>query len=206
MWKRSFTFLVVCLLVLCSLSAHPGWLYGKKAESPATETQTTEAPEPTCLMPVEPVALDPASMPDETQPLEEQTEPGEALRALLIESNLDEAVLEAVFSYLDMVDAGIQTMTEAYEAEVASHEESEARYNNLVDNGVKLPKTELEAFVAPSVMYSLHDQTFGAGVDLGLTYGRYGMTIGVVKPSIPTLGSLKDPGDLMVSAGFVFKF
>lgn len=205
MWKRSFTFLVALALVLSSLSAHPGWLYGKKAADPTPVT--VEAPttlEPTDL--TTPEAHEPASIPEETPLSVEPKEPGEALRLLLTESNLDEAVLEAVFSYLDMVDAGIETMTEAYEAEVASHEETEARYNNLVENGVKLPKKALEIFASPYGLYDIKTGTFGVGVTGGVSYGRYGLTLGVVKPSVPTLGSLKNLDEYLVTAGFVFKF
>lgn len=202
MWKRSFIFLLVLAVVLCSLSAHPAWLYGKAKANETTVPAVTAEP----LTPAGQEALETASTLEETQSSEEPVEPVTALRNYLTESGLEEAVLEAVYSYLDMIEAGVETMTEAYEAEVAHGKEVEGKYNALVDDGVVLKK-KFEVILNPYVTAGLQeDNKLGLGLNAGVTFGHYGVSVGVAKPAFYSLETIKNPNDIMVSAGFVVKF
>lgn len=201
MWKRLFICLVVCLLALSSLSAYPAWVYGGKkaslevpqtpSEVPSEETQQ-EAPEQPLMQ-------------EESLPKEVCLDSLEQLKSYLTESEIEEALVEAICDYIDQIQLGIDVMADAYEQEVAEHEKTEKAYNDLVASGVVIPQ-RFSVTVSPYATYAPFEQEWGIGASVGINWKKVGAVLGVIKPSVKSLEDFKNPNDLMVSAGFSFTF
>ncbi len=221
MWKRSFTFLVVLVLVASSLWCYPSWVYGKPktaeveaaAETPDPEAQAAQGPssEPSSeTAAAETVTTQPASDTPQEAPVPVSTQESESLSATLKEqgtelvgslkdSRVKTAAVTQVSDYIDNAVFGVEVMEIAYNAEVAAHEDTEREYNKLA---AKKFEKNFYTTINPYAAFSIKDQRWGIGLNTIYSFKRIGVTLGVYKPTV----DFKTWDDLTVTAGLAFTF
>lgn len=203
MWKKSFIFLVVCLLVASSLYCYPSWVYGKK-EKPTT-TVTVEIPtaptETEETLPTPALAEEGQETPENSlnsdEPLRNETlrEQGEQLKNSLKEAKASTEIIEQVSDYIENTNLGVDVMTEAYNLEVENHAETEKE--------LKRVRNAFHFTVNPYISF---DKTFsqlkGYGLNLIVAKKGLGISIGAYKQSF----SFDKWEDTLITTGLSFTF
>ncbi len=214
MWKKLSIFLVVFLLVASSLWCYPSWVYGKKTEEAVTVPAVEEQAQESTAVELEPTATEtePVVEPStELEALENSStvaseslsatlkEQGESLTNSLTESRVKAAAVTQVSEYIDNAVAGVEVMEQAYNQEVATHKDTEERYNQLANRRFE---KDFYVTVNPYVTFTPLSYGWGFGLNTIYSYKGYGLSLGVYKPSI----DIQDWTDVTVSAGFAFTF
>jgi len=202
MWKKSFIFLVVCLLAASSLYCYPSWVYGKKETLQKVEIPVETKEEiPTVAMEEEPAPAEEQETPesslnsDEPLPNETLKEQGEQLKNSLKEEKVSTAVIEQVSEYIENTNLGVDVMTEAYNLEVENHAETE-RALKKVTNAFRFT-------VNPYISFDKNfKQLEGYGLNLIVAKKGLGISIGAYKPSF----SFENWEDTLLTTGLSFTF
>lgn len=208
MWKRLSIFLVVFLLAVSSLWCYPSWVYGRgkttevtTVQEPAevvTETETT-TPDPVEEKSTEPETPESSLTAGSSSLSEALREQGESLTNSLTESKVKAAAVTQASEYIDNAVLGVEIMEQAYNLEVAAHEDIEAKYNAIAN---KRFEKDFYITINPFVTYSPLANGWGLGLNTVYTYKGIGISLGAYKPNL----DFQTFEDISVSAGVAFIF
>ena len=194
MWKKSFIFLVVSVLVVSSLCAYPAFFYGGAKEAPAVveeeaETSTEESEKST---------QDLTSSKEESAPeVSDRSEVWSDTKSvveLLEEARVKTSVIEKVKEACFLIDEGRTEMVSAYNSEVERREKAEKEAERI------------HYVVMPIASYKPSLGEWGVGLALGIETKSLVLQIQALKPITAGLDSVKAWDDVTFIMGAGFRF
>ena len=194
MWKRSFIFLVVSVLVVSSLCAYPAFFYGGAKEAPAVveevqETSTEESEKSTQDL----ISSKEESAP-EVSDISEVWSDTKSVLELLEEAKVKTSVIEKVKEACFLIDEGRNEMVVAYNAEVEKREKAEKEAERI------------HYVVMPIASYKPSLGEWGVGLALGIETKSLVLQIQALKPITAGLDSVKTWNDVTFIMGAGFRF
>lgn len=163
-----------------------------------TETETT-TPDPVEEKSTDPETPESSSAAENSSLSEALREQGESLTNSLTESKVKAAAVTQVSEYIDNAVIGVEIMEQAYNLEVAAHEDTEAKYNAIAN---KRFEKDFYITINPFVTYSPLAKGWGLGLNTIYTYKGVGISLGAYKPNL----DFQTFEDISVSAGVAFTF
>ena len=197
MWKRSFIFLVVSVLVVSSLCAYPAFFYGgAKEETPAvTEALPPEEASTEELEKSAPVLSSSAEASEEVASARtEEFDDTKSVIELLEEARVKSSVIEKVKEACFLIDEGRAEMIAAYEEEADARAKAENELNSA------------HYVLMPLAGYSLGSQVWSAGLAVAVEYRSLILMAQAMKPITAGLDSFKAWDDLSVVVGAGVRF
>lgn len=193
MWKKSFIFLVVSVLVVSSLCAYPAFFYCGAKEAPAVveevqETSTEESEKST---------QDLTSSKEENAPeVSDRSEWSDtkSVVELLEEARVKTSVIEKVKEACFLIDEGRNEMVVAYNAEVERRENAEKEAERI------------HYVVMPIASYKPSLGEWGVGLALGIETKSLVLQIQALKPITAGFDSFKAWDDVTFIMGAGFRF
>ena len=193
MWKRSFIFLVVSVLVVSSLCAYPAFFYGGAKEAPAVveeeaETSTEES---------EKLTQDLTSSKEESAPeVSDRSEWSDtsSVIELLEENRVKTSIIEKVKEACFLIDEGRTEMVAAYNSEVERREKAEKESERI------------HYVVMPLASFKPSLNEWGVGLALGIEIKSLVLQIQALKPITAGLDSVKAWDDVTFIMGAGFRF